>query len=314
VGERLYWRAPIDLGPHVSRETLDFTENYRRTRLHVVARARSSGEAFLLAGSSEPLPPLADGARPVGAAGVARLVPDVVVNGEALPVDVWDVQVQLASCGWTPRQPLRSPPGAVVRAPLGPALARPRLVLPFTTVRGTVALDVDQRSLPLLRCAPPVESAARLLPTPEGVRLVVPLTGFTIEGECAVGRLRLRPEGGGQAAARPLLLVGEGAPEPPRLVAELPLAGRGGREGLGRGRWRLSVETQGRRTELDLLLVVDRGGANLRGASGRAISVIALLRSRLRRLLRRVPGARPAVRAARRVSFRLTHARPRTRA
>jgi poly(ribitol-phosphate) beta-N-acetylglucosaminyltransferase len=181
AGERLFWRTPIDLGPRVSRETLDFTDGYRRTRLNVLARARSSYEAFLLAGSSEPLPPLADGARPVGAAGIARLGPDVVINGEPLPVDVWDVQAQLASCGWVLRRPLRSPPGAVVRAPLGPVLSQPRLVVPFTTARGTLALAVGQRSLSLLR-AQPVESEARMLPTQGVAQLVVPVLAVLRRG------------------------------------------------------------------------------------------------------------------------------------
>jgi glycosyltransferase involved in cell wall biosynthesis len=300
VGGRLYWRAPIDLGPHVSRETLDFTGEFQRIRLHVLARGRSSNEAFVLPGSSEPLAPLRDGGRLLGAARSAWLDPDTLMSGRSLSVEAWDLQVQLAACGWTPRKALHSLPEAAPRVPLGPVLSLARLVVPFTTVRGNVSLDVDQHSLSLLRCAPPAVAAARLRPTERGVRLVVPLQGLAMEGRPVVGRLLLRPKGGGPARKRPLRLVGDDPTGQARLVADLPLAGHSGPDGLPPGHWELSAAIQGRRTALDLVLVVceDRR-ATLRTRGGREVAR-ASPRSALRTLAARVPGAAAARRMTRR--------------
>jgi poly(ribitol-phosphate) beta-N-acetylglucosaminyltransferase len=158
VGERLFWPPPIELGPHVPSEALDFTSAYELVRLHVVVRGRSTNEAFVVPGDTALLPPLADGRRIFGATRTAQLDPDTVANGNSLSRQVWDLDIQLDGCGWTHRRRLSSRAGAAPRVPLTAPIGANDRVVPFTTRHGAVALDVDQR---LLRPARTPSQAAR---------------------------------------------------------------------------------------------------------------------------------------------------------
>lgn len=297
VGDRLYWRSPVDLGDRLPEDTLDFTDDFRASRLHVVARGRASNEAFVLSGEGDELPSLPDGIRMLGGAQSARLSPATLMSGNPISKDVWDLELQVVSCGWTVRKPLRSFSGAEPRTVAGPALARPRLVVPFTTVSGDLALDVDQHLLPLTHLAPPDILAARLKATSRGVRIRVPLSKLAIDAPAAVGRLRLKSDDR-TTTSRPLRVApGRGVAA---LVAKVPLGD------TVRGSWRLLAATRRRETPLGLSLHVERSGrARLRGPDGQEIARIGEQPIGLKRLLAGTSGAVRAVRAARRFRRRV---------
>jgi len=165
VGKRLHWRAPVDLGPHVPFEALDFTDDQGRSRLSVIARSRASNETLKLPGGSEPLPLGADGTRLVGAGHTARVTAETLIGGTSSRGEVWDLEVQLAACGWTPREPLRCPPGAGAEAPLGRALSSPRPIVLFVTAEGTVALDAaGEQGIPAVGAQNRLRRALRRVP------------------------------------------------------------------------------------------------------------------------------------------------------
>ena len=100
---RLYWAPPAPLGgdPDILDEDLDVTDELPRTGLAVVLRHRGSvAEYDTVASQSGALDPDGEGELTISPRGVADVDACTLAVGAPLDAGVWDIFVQVTSCGW----------------------------------------------------------------------------------------------------------------------------------------------------------------------------------------------------------------------
>ena len=295
--ERLFWQPPVDIGPHLPEDVLDFTDAYGATTATVIARGRSSRETYVLP-SQIVLPASENGQRALGAAVEARLVPDISVTGQDGP-EVWDIELRVVTCGLVTRRRVPAPTGAVAAAPVAPAVTRPRLRVAFATTRRTLAL-IDDDVVALARSAPPDESRAHLHASSGGVRLVLPLRGLDVEGERELGSLRLTAKADGAVVMLPLTVTGSRSAAAAHLAAALTSPGKDGEMRVAGRVWRVGISDGLVTHALDLELAVGRGRLTLRHRDGRQLSHVGESGP----LLRQAEAYRRRARLARRIARR----------
>jgi hypothetical protein len=130
---RAWWRPPVALGAAVPLAALDFTACASATSVDLVMRRRSTSETVLLPGRTEPLARGDAGSLPVGAARTVRIDPGTIDHGAPMRLGEWELDVQIASCGWRVRGLLTGFAGA---GPRGPE----RAVVTFRARRGEARL------------------------------------------------------------------------------------------------------------------------------------------------------------------------------
>lgn len=253
---RVHWEPPFDLGTSVRNEDLDFSRPYEQRRIGLVIRRHDSPISHLVQGRSEPV--LDDNGSAVAFAAAFSFPPDTVAHGRPLDPDVYDLSVWATISPWRRVAPLAAPSSLPIREPLTDVHSGRRTLLTFATPRGTIALDVDQQTFPLLEFAAP--EAARLEPARDGraTDLHLPLPGLNLSGRTLRGRLHLLDDRGQIVREIPLTVPSRDGMDSTALLADL--GADDGENPLPEGQWRLNGGIRGRRADLGLTLVVDSEG------------------------------------------------------
>ena len=141
-GDRLLWSLPVTLSTSVPEAARDMTEPLRAARADVVVRHRNSGADWLVRGTHEAELDELGGdtvALRVRAEGV--LAPKSGAAGARMPRGLWDVDLRLAACGWTPQARLR---GGAVSLPVTAQGADRRAATAYVTANGNLSLAVGR--------------------------------------------------------------------------------------------------------------------------------------------------------------------------
>lgn len=261
-GEQM-WLPPLPLDDIVDADRLRFG-SVPRHPIEIAIRHRHTGDNYPLPGTTEPLPPDADGRSQVGSVRTVRLDPATAAMGSPLVPGLWEVDVQLGAFGWWSRRLLRtSPPAADERLPVAQSSAG--VVSPYVSASGYVVVAVGTRARPVLAGATPDPESARLLVGDATSELDVALQDLGVHGPPLAVEVVLR--GGDGAALRyPGQLLGAG-PGQCTLRATLP-----GRAELlaalaSRGTAPLVARLGAERLPLGLVLAPRRGQPVLRSGT-----------------------------------------------
>lgn len=294
-GDELRWRPPDGAPAGLAGET-DFAACRRSGNVSLVLRHRSTHEMLLLPSSLEGWEPDADGTVGLGGVCTAALDPETVSFGRPLGPGPWDLDLQLSQCGVGLRAALSAETGTP--GPPGPALQGRRLVAPYVTANGALAVDVDQQMVPLLTTAAPVVAGATWNRAGRTVELALPLADVAVGSAPVPATLRMIRASGSGVVQRPASIAADAAGRAV-LRSRLTLPGAG-TEAVPAGQWRVSVRVGRRLKHLPVRLRVHRlGSASLTGPDGErvvsrapardaglaAISTVRRVASRSRRLL-----------------------------
>ena len=234
---RVLYRAPVPL-PDVPDEALDFTRDIENVRLRLALRRRGTWVPANLPVESSPLSTEPGGARRIGLQVTAKIDPETANGGRPLRRGEWDIDVNLAGCGWSGTVPLRTSPQQRRTALLEPWLTR-RVTVPLANRNGRVSLDVNQARLRML-----ATTIGRPVLDADG-KLVVPLTRLRGRTGATVAATVILDAGrSGERSVVPAV-VRVGRNRRARLIATLP-----GRRTLRPTTWQLAVRMTGRRAQL----------------------------------------------------------------
>jgi glycosyltransferase involved in cell wall biosynthesis len=257
---RYRWRPPLDIGDAVPAEAFDFSRVYRRRRLELALRSRSSTEIVLVKGTVH-TPQASAGPVPFDFDVSFTIDPETVIHGGPLERGVYDVFVRVSCLPWRPHTPLLAADDAVARRPLTAVLSTRRTVVPFSKPAGGIALDVDQKALDLLELADLRFEGTSVARRKKAVVVGIPVGGWKLHGRPLKGVARLQPCDGSNDARARLRIVSGGADAPTTLRLDVDgLADDEDAASLRPGSWEVFVSMWKRRHRLPVRLESDTDG------------------------------------------------------
>ena len=164
-GDRMAWDAPPRLteDPTILEEDLDVTSEIGRTTMSIVLRHRESMVEYELpAAVDAPAHGDDDGAMTISPRGQADIDLATIAAGAGLTTGVWDIFVDVRSCGWSSTRRLSRVGGIPV--PGSPT------VDPYTTLHGNLSLKVNEFAPPQPTLPPAAAPAPRAPPPADAVR------------------------------------------------------------------------------------------------------------------------------------------------
>lgn len=301
-GERLSWRAPDCVDARLLPEGLtEVTQAVERARMEVYVRHEETGVIYFVPVTCRVERVRERGNVRVQVIGEARLDVGIAALGEPLRSGQWEVHVRMYGGAHHARTRVRRPDGPLNCLGVLAQRPRKRLVVPCWTDSGELGLCIEPRSFS--------ESIALVSPGASVMRqeghlyVVVPVPYVPPSGGPAL-ELVLRNTTGRLRELTVPALVEPGLPGrlAGQLVAKVPVKRiLPGKDTLGPGAWMSSLRTED--DEIGL-----RFGLEMRGGKIEVCASTAVDPERhspfgrdtlLRRIARRVPGARHAVRLAR---------------
>ncbi|MEV2267608.1 glycosyltransferase family 2 protein [Nonomuraea africana] len=308
-GDRLYWRPPGSVDATLLPEDVtDVTEEVERARIEVYVRQQETGDIYFVPVAGEIVRINERGRVRVQVHGRARIDVGTAAVGDSLPSGHWEVHVRMY--GGAHRASARARSEGPLTC-LGVLAERPRrrLVVPYWSDKGELGLCVEPKTF--------AESIALVSPSATVTKrdghcyVVVPVPYVPPSGGPAMELVLRDPTRWGREVSAPALIEpGLPGKTPGQLVAKVPVKRiMPGKEHLGPGAWLTSLRLEDKETGLRFALEMRRGRIEVRLAAAVDPERNPLGRdTALRRLARRVPGARHAVRLARASTHRYLRA------
>ncbi|MGV9303657.1 glycosyltransferase family 2 protein [Nonomuraea sp. NPDC003727] len=298
---RLYWRPPGSVDQTLLPDSVtDVTEAVERAHIEVYVKHDKTGDVYFVPVVCEVVRIRERGRVRVQVHGQARLDVATAALGEALPSGLWAVHVRMYGGAHRASARVRHADGQPSTC-LGVLAERPRrrLIVPCWSDDGELSLCIEPRTF---ADSIALVSRGTTVTRREGhVYVVVPVPYVPPSGGPAM-ELVLRGTGRRKREVSVPALVEPGLPGKTagQLIAKVPMARLPGKDQIGPGRWTSSLRTDEQETGLRFALEVHGGRIQVTPTAP-----VELPRdpmggdTLLRRLARRVPGARHAVRLAR---------------
>ncbi|MFB9528997.1 glycosyltransferase family 2 protein [Nonomuraea roseola] len=300
-GDRLHWRPPGSVDHTLlPDEVTDVTDAVARARIDVYLRHQDTGDVYFVPVTSEAVRIHERGRVRVQVHGRARVDVATGAVGEPLPSGQWEIHVRMYGGAHRASSRISRSDGPLTC--LGVLAERPRrrLVVPCWSDSGELGLCIEPRSFS--ESIALVSSAATVTKREGHVFVVVPVPYVPPSGGPAM-ELVLRDTSRKAREVSVPALVEPGLPGKAagQLVAKVPVKRfMPGPEHVGPGAWLTSLREEDRETGLRFALEMRRGRVEVRPATAVDPEYNPLGRdTALRRLARRVPGARYAVRLVR---------------
>jgi poly(ribitol-phosphate) beta-N-acetylglucosaminyltransferase len=299
--------GPEVTGPFVPEAARDATDDLPQIRVDLLVRERDSAVEFFLPGRFRTHTYAGGPASEEGeyvtlnVAGEATIDPRTALGGHPLEPGVWDVHARLEIAGWVRGCRLGAVRAKTVRDRIPPGVIgdRPVVAIPyFTKPYGNLSIDVAQHNKSLAGAVGVARQRAVASRSGTRTRIEIPLRLHTTpDTERVPAELVLSPHGGAPQVY--LATVARTADQESVLSATA--------DALAPGRYELATRiASGDESSLGLGLVVRRHGAPRihpllprRPAPPPLRTTLHRLTRRGRRVARRIPGLRKAVRAVR---------------
>ncbi|MFI6817404.1 glycosyltransferase family 2 protein [Nonomuraea sp. NPDC050328] len=298
--ERLHW-SPPDLGLALPPGVTDVTYAAGRARMEVYLRKEDTGDCYFVPVDYRvQRVPDGTGLR-LQIVGEARVDVTGAALGEPLGSGHWEVHVRMYGGAHQARARVSRPEGPLNCLGVLAPMPRRRLVVPCWSDEGELGLAIEPGSFP--ESVALVSPGASVTRQDDHVFVVVPVPYVPPSGGPAL-ELVLRNTSGRLREITAPAMVEPGVPgrQPGQLVAKVPVKRvLPGRDHLGPGAWLTSLRTGGAETGLRFGLEMRGGEVSVQPVAQVDPERRRLLvhDSRLRRLARRVPGARHLARLAR---------------
>ncbi|MEU7896680.1 glycosyltransferase family 2 protein [Nonomuraea sp. NPDC049152] len=298
--DRLHWRPPGSVDQTLLPDSVtDVTDAVDKARIEVYVRHEETGDVYFVPVTSNVVRVHERGRVRVQVHGQTRVDVTTAALGEALPTGLWAVHVRMY--GGAHRAATRVKHSAGPFTCLGVLAERPkrRLVVPCWSDEGELGLCIEPRSFPDSIAL--VSRGTTVTRQGRHVYVVVPVPYVPPSGGPAIELVLRHTRHQREISAPALVEPGLPGRAAGQLVAKVPVARLlPGRDQLGPGSWVSSLRTNEQETGLRFAL-------EMRGGRIEVMPITAVDPERdpmgrdtlLRRLARRVPAARFAVRLAR---------------
>ncbi|HEX6445526.1 MAG TPA: glycosyltransferase family 2 protein [Streptosporangiales bacterium] len=299
---------PAVTGPAVPEAARDATDDLAEVRVDLLVRERDSAVEFFLPGRFRTQTYAGGPASEEGEyvtlniAGETTIDPRTALGGHPLEPGVWDVHARLEIAGWVRGCRLGAVRARTVsdRIPAGVVGERPVVAIPyFTKPYGNLSVDVAQHAKALAGAVGVARQRARASRSGARTQIEVPLRLHTTpDTPPATAELVLSPPGGAPLAV----------PATVTRTADQESVLSAGADALAPGHYELAARiASGGEAALGLVLVVRRHAAPRirpllpRHPTTPVRPALQRLTTRGRRVAKRIPGLRRAVRAIRRL-------------
>ncbi|MFE3448478.1 glycosyltransferase family 2 protein [Nonomuraea sp. NPDC059194] len=298
--DRLYWRPPGSVDQTLLPDAVtDVTDAVDKARIEVYVRHEETGDVYFVPVTCETVRVRERGRARVQVHGQARVDVTTAALGEALPSGLWSVHVRMY--GGAHRAATRVRHSDAPFTCLGVLAERPRrrLVVPCWNDEGGLSLCIEPRSF--CDSISLVSRGTTVTRQQRHIYVVVPVPWVPPSGGPAIELVLRHSTRQREVSAPALVEPGLPGKTAGQLIAKVPVARLlPGKDQLGPGSWLTSLRTDEQETGLRFSLQLRRGRVEV-------VPVTAVDPERdpmghdtaVRRLARRVPGARLLVRLAR---------------